>query len=230
MDLSKLSTTTSSDLALVSWSLLKNKQLSAMSALKAQIAQIEDEYSTIFDKIIENHVAENILPVLNKCRAKLGDFTERDGYITMKTLYPKYPSKRKEGYVLENKFSFNFHSMKLAATESDEDSEDIDYEEYGALDEEVACYLHGIFWQLKSLRNIEITDEALILLMRKRNELTIQYNSISATITEKKMNEHFDNFRISLTIANLQQNVELKELFTNIESNVLALPHTTIVK
>lgn len=220
MDLSKILTTSANDLAMVSWSLHVNKVNQDIEELQTIIAEKRELYTKSLIKIVETFKKEELLPYLAKCREKLYNFND-DTYIVLKEKDTVYLSKIKDSYYLKDKFYFNFHSMELAESESDED---INYDEYGQLDSEVSDYLYSCFYKLRWLKHIEVKEQKVIDLFKEILELDNKVYRLQESTNEKSKNKYFEEFMVSLTIANLQQNQELRDFFQNIEStkNILA--------
>lgn len=223
MDLLKILTTNANDLAMVSWSLHVNKVNQDIEELQTIIAEKRELYTKSLIKIVETFKKEELLPYLAKCREKLYNFND-DTYIVLKEKDKTHLTIDKESYYLKDKFYFKFHSMELATNESD-DEEDIDYENYGELEEEgVSDYLYSCFWNLKWLKHVEVKDQDVINLFIEILELDHKLYKLKESINDKGKTKYFEEFMVSLTIANLQQNQELRDFFQKIEGakNILA--------
>lgn len=225
MDLSKVLTTNANDLAMVSWSLHVNKVTQDIKELQAEIAEKREIYIKSLKQIIETFKKEELSPYLAECKERLYNFND-DTYIVLKERDKIYLTKEKHSYYLKDRFYFKFHSMELAASESD-DEEEIDYDNYGELGSKVSDYLYSCFWKLRWLKHVEVKDQDVINLFTEILELDDKLCKLKESINDKSKTKYFEEFMISLTIANLQQNQELRNFFQNIESALNVLTEKT---
>lgn len=227
MDLSKIITTNANDLAMVSWSLHVNKVQQDIKNVQQLLDEKRENYKSSLKEIIETFKKKELLPYIRECGEKLSAFND-DTYIVFKEKDTIYLRKDKDSYYLQDRFYFQFHSMELASSVYDED-EEVDYDNNGELESEVSDFLYSSFWKLKWLRHIEVKDQTVIDLFKEILELDNKITILKSSINDKSKAKYFEEFMVSLTVASLQQNEELRNFFQNIENTRNVLSEKTIL-